>query len=124
MDIWSLGCIFSEFYLPRPLFEGDFSNAKGEGNNDLDQLGKIFMYLGTPTAEEWPHHDLLPRYIEFQSTSKAPYILPPGTDKSSVDFLNQLLVLNPNKRITAQEALASEYFNSLPLPSPAHSLPR
>jgi cyclin-dependent kinase 7 len=125
MDIWSLGCIFAEFFLPQPMFQGrlDFGRGK-EGNNEIDQLGKIFMYLGTPNESDWPEHNLLSRYVEFQTTSRAPYLLPPGTDKGAVDFLERLLVLNPNKRLSAEEALNHKYFTSAPAPSVPSSLPR
>ena len=33
VDIWSVGCIFAELYLKKPLFQGEY---------DIDQLFKIF----------------------------------------------------------------------------------
>ena len=39
------------------------------GNGDeLDQLGKIFTVLGTPTKEDWPHVGELAAYVEFTET--------------------------------------------------------
>jgi cyclin-dependent kinase 1 len=37
IDIWSIGCIFSEMVTRRPLFHGD---------SEIDQLFKIFRYVG------------------------------------------------------------------------------
>lgn len=45
VDMWSLGCIFSEMVEKRPLFMGD---------SEIDQIFKIFQYHGTPTVTEWP----------------------------------------------------------------------
>ena len=45
VDIWSCGCILAELYLRRPLFPGQY---------EIDQLGKIFGILGTPSESEWP----------------------------------------------------------------------
>ena len=36
VDVWSLGCIFAEFFYKQPLCKGD---------NDIDQLSKIFRVL-------------------------------------------------------------------------------
>ena len=42
------------------------------GESDLDQLGKIFQALGTPTSQNWPHARLLPQFVEFQATPPPP----------------------------------------------------
>ncbi|KAJ2722889.1 Cyclin-dependent kinase catalytic subunit [Coemansia sp. Benny D115] len=42
MDMWSVGCIFAEMVLRRPIFPGD---------SEIDELFKIFRVLGTPTPE-------------------------------------------------------------------------
>jgi cyclin-dependent kinase 7 len=43
--MWSLGCIFAEMMLRLPFLAGD---------SDIEQLGKIFHALGTPTEADWP----------------------------------------------------------------------
>jgi len=42
VDIWSVGCIFAEFYLRKPLF------VNFEKENQIDILTSIFMLLGIP----------------------------------------------------------------------------
>jgi len=43
-DLWALGCVFAELMLRKPYIAG---------SSDLDQLGRVFSALGTPTEEEW-----------------------------------------------------------------------
>lgn len=53
VDIWSVGCIFAEIVTRKPLFAG---------NNEEEQLQKIFSIRGTPTEEDWPGFRELPLY--------------------------------------------------------------
>ena len=45
-------------------------------------------------------------------------------DKYALDLLDRFLTLNPDKRITAKEALEHEYFKSRPLACAPSSLPK
>ena len=45
VDIWAIGCIFAELMLRTAYFPGE---------DDFDQLAKIFAGLGTPTEKKWP----------------------------------------------------------------------
>lgn len=45
VDIWSIGAIIAELMNLSPLFPG---------NNDIDQIFKVFQVMGTPTLETWP----------------------------------------------------------------------
>ena len=42
-------------------------------------------------------------------------VLLPSAHSDEVDFLRQLLILNPNNRLTAKNALESAYFSVTPL---------
>ncbi len=42
------------------------------GDSDLDQLGKIFQALGTPTEANWPGCTSLPQYVDFNPTPAQP----------------------------------------------------
>ena len=55
--------VHAELLLRRPWFPG---------NSDIDQLGKVYQALGTPTPEAWPSVQLLPHYMEFTSTPAVP----------------------------------------------------
>lgn len=101
-DMWSVGCIFAELMLRMPYLPGD---------SDIDQLAKIFQARGTPTKEDWPDHDTLPAYIEFTETPEPDHkMLFTASSPEALDLLNQILQLNPLKRITAREALKHKYF--------------
>ena len=43
VDIWSVCCILAELIMRKPLFPGQY---------EVDQLGKIFEVLGTPTEAD------------------------------------------------------------------------
>ncbi|CAE8644874.1 unnamed protein product, partial [Polarella glacialis] len=45
VDMWSVGCIFAEILLRKPVFEG---------KAELHQLGLIFGLTGLPDEETWP----------------------------------------------------------------------
>ncbi|KAF8407528.1 hypothetical protein HHK36_006662 [Tetracentron sinense] len=53
VDVWSVGCIFAEMVNQRPLFPGD---------SEIDELFKIFRFLGTPNEEIWPGVTSLPDF--------------------------------------------------------------
>lgn len=45
VDIWSLGVIFVEMMTLKTLFPGQ---------NDIDQMSKVFQVMGTPNISSWP----------------------------------------------------------------------
>ena len=49
--MWSVGTIFGELLLMKPLFPG---------KSELDQLNCIFKDLGTPNEKIWPEYNSLP----------------------------------------------------------------
>jgi len=105
VDIWSVGCIFAEMVNGRPLFPG---------SSERDQLIKIFRVLGTPDPNTWPGMTELPEYKEdFTLYPKISFkkIIP--LDDCGLELLEQMLVYDPAKRISAQDALRHSYFQDL-----------
>ncbi|PKC12574.1 Pkinase-domain-containing protein [Rhizophagus irregularis] len=106
IDVWSAGCIFAEMASGRPLFPG--SSIK-------DQLLRIFTVLGTPTEETWPRVSQLPEYkSDFAIYNRIPLeSLLPKLDSSGIDLLSQLIEYQPEKRLSAEDALQHPYFEEI-----------
>lgn len=103
VDIWSVGCIFAEMVNGRPLFPG---------TSDADQLFKIFEILGTPSLESWPGMKELSEYKENfpQFPGSSLQEICPTLDEEGINLLGLMLQYDPDKRISAEEALRHHYF--------------
>ncbi|GMH01172.1 hypothetical protein Nepgr_003011 [Nepenthes gracilis] len=117
VDMWSVGCIMAELLSNKPLFDG---------KTEFDQLDKIFKTLGTPTERIWPGYLQLPGvkinivqhpynvlHKKFPRTS---FTGSPVLSDLGLDLLSQLLTYDPDKRITAEDALNHGWFHEVPLP--------
>lgn len=109
VDMWSIGCIFAEMVLGRPLFSGV---------SEADQLDKIFRLLGTVRVRDYPGIEELPEYSpdvlpQYPPPRGGIGSLVPTLDASGVDLLNKMLQYDPSKRITAQGALEHPFFFDL-----------
>lgn len=107
IDMWGVGCIFSEMVTGRPLFPG----ATVE-----EQLHFIFRLLGTPTEETWPG---IGANAEFRA-HKYPAYPPEGLrhhaprlDHDGADLLGKLLQFEGRRRVPAAEAMAHPFFACL-----------
>ena len=91
------------------------------GHSELDQLASIFTILGTPTEAMWPEFLNLPVCGKVNFTVHPPSnwrgALFPQTTDLEYDLLSRCLVFNPQKRITATEAVSHPYFTEYPLPA-------
>lgn len=119
IDIWSAGCIMGELVLGDFLFKGE---------NEIDQLTKIFSTLGNAVEDNWPGVSDLPNYIEFDwKQDKDLDATFSDQTEDFKDLINKMLRLDPSQRISVDEALEHPYFKSepkacdpsdLPLPTP------
>ncbi|XP_058223836.1 mitogen-activated protein kinase homolog MMK2-like [Rhododendron vialii] len=108
IDIWSVGCILGEIATREPLFPG---------KDYVQQLRLITELLGSPdeTSLGFLRSDnarkyvkQLPRYPKQQFSARFPNMSP-----LALDLLEKMLVFDPNKRITVDEALCHPFLSSL-----------
>lgn len=110
VDMWSMGCIFAEFYTLKPVFQA---------RNELEALDKAFKILGYPTSTHSPHLLDLPRLKDKFPTLSQYSVQPHGAsfpmiDNSlALDLLSKMLALDPRERITAKEALRHDFFKPI-----------
>ena len=109
VDMWSIGTIFAEMATGKPLFTG---------NSENDQLKKIFAIMGTPTdnyassLRELPEWGVGDNNFE-KNEPKSFKELFPELDTEGIDLLEKLLRLEPDKRISAEEALKHPFFDDI-----------
>ena len=107
--MWSLGCLFGELVRNRVTFPG---------SSEIDQMGKIFGVLGSPTLESWPQITALPgsKNLRLQGNpSLLSQVFPLGDiTPPGFDFIEKLLRYNSATRMSAAEALRHDYFAARP----------
>mmetsp|Transcript_4793 Transcript_4793/g.5780 ORF Transcript_4793/g.5780 Transcript_4793/m.5780 type:complete len:396 (-) Transcript_4793:48-1235(-) len=109
VDIWSVGCIFAELLSRKPFFQG---------NNPHHQLTLIVSILGCPNQEElgFTTHPVARLALQRASRSAPTGLkqnLSPDVDEDALDLLSKMLVMNPDERITVEEALKHPYLSDL-----------
>ncbi|KAI9191777.1 hypothetical protein LWI28_013278 [Acer negundo] len=117
IDLWSLGCIFTELLTLQPLFPGI---------SDIDQLSRIINVLGNLTEQVWPGCAELSDYktISFNKVEK-PIGLEsclPNRSADEISLVQKLVCYDPASRATAMEMLHDKYLNEEPLPVPTSEL--
>lgn len=104
VDIFSLGCIFAELYTLNPLFKG---------HSEKDQLQRIFEISGLPAMLDWPCDALISRN-SFPHFPKVPLDrVVPGMSSIALNLLENMLMFNPSRRLSAMDALTHLYFHEL-----------
>uniref|UniRef100_A0A158P8D4 mitogen-activated protein kinase n=1 Tax=Angiostrongylus cantonensis TaxID=6313 RepID=A0A158P8D4_ANGCA len=107
VDLWSVGCITAELMFGEPLFPGEDSNAQYEmitklcGSPDEDLMRKIEA-TSPATRRVVESYKQYKRQDFRQRFSGYPPLF--------VDFLDKILVLDPEKRLTVDSSLAHPYF--------------
>nr|AEQ28763.1 mitogen-activated protein kinase 1 [Prunus salicina] len=108
IDIWSVGCILGEIMTRRPLFPGkDYVHqlrliTELLGSPDDSSLG----FLRSDNARRYVRQ--LPQYPKQSFSAGFPNMSP-----GAVDLLEKMLVFDPNRRITVDEALCHPYLAPL-----------
>ncbi|GER31301.1 protein kinase superfamily protein [Striga asiatica] len=117
VDLWSVGCVFCEIFLGKPLFKG---------RTEVEQLHKIFKLCGSPPNDYWkesklPLANMFKPQLPYESRLRERCREFP---KSAVSLIETFLSIEPYKRGTASSALDSKYFRMLPYACDPASLPK
>jgi mitogen-activated protein kinase 15 len=101
VDMWAVGCIVAELYAGKPLFPG---------TSTLDQMERVVAFTGPPSAS-----DIAAMKSEFAETMIASltYGHPrmtlkqklPTADADTIDFIEKMMVFNPEGRMPVAIAL-------------------
>uniref|UniRef100_A0A452S957 Stress-activated protein kinase JNK n=1 Tax=Ursus americanus TaxID=9643 RepID=A0A452S957_URSAM len=129
VDIWSVGCIMAEMVLHKVLFPG---------RDYIDQWNKVIEQLGTPSADFMKklqptvrnYVENRPKYPGIKFEELFPdWIFPSESERDKIktsqarDLLSKMLVIDPDKRISVDEALRHPYITVWYDPAEAEAPP-
>ncbi|CAA0828394.1 Protein kinase superfamily protein [Striga hermonthica] len=117
VDLWSVGCVFAELFIGRPLLKG---------RTEVEQLHKIFKLCGSPPDDYWkkcrlPLATMFKPQQPYESTLRERCKEFP---KSAIGLIETFLSVEPYKRGSASSSLKSEYFHTKPYACDPSSLPK
>ncbi|XP_043650728.1 cyclin-dependent kinase 12 [Drosophila teissieri] len=118
IDVWSCGCILGELFVKRPLFQA---------NAEMAQLETISKICGSPVPAVWPNVIKLPLFHTLKQKKTHRRRLREDFEfmpAPALDLLDKMLDLDPDKRITAEDALRSPWLKKInPDEMPTPQLP-
>ena len=126
VDIWSAGCILFEMATSKVLFQA-------KDGKEITTLYEIFKVCGRPTDENWPEFknlknnaSVVSKIQAFPEHSCLNDILRqiPSEFEGLADLLSKMIVMNPRRRITAEDALNHPFFRNMKADTDPHNLPK
>ncbi|KAK2464834.1 hypothetical protein APHAL10511_003133 [Amanita phalloides] len=126
IDCWAVGCVLAELASLRPIFKGEEAKIEGKKTTgglpfQRDQVLKIFEVLGTPD-DDWPNLIYMSEYQNMKRLDHYPNRLHEWCQSRlrnplAYDLLRLLFAYNPDKRLSAREALRHRWFSEEPKPT-------
>jgi len=137
IDLFATGLVFAELHSLRPLLPG---------TSEIDQLSKMMSLLGPPSETLWEEGASRMKQLNFSlvSTNEAATTtvqedvrersnidrvesaircaLPEFTSPMVITLIRQLVAWNPSSRLSANDALQHEYFQSTPGSQHTHNI--
>ncbi|KAB1215367.1 Mitogen-activated protein kinase 2 [Morella rubra] len=108
IDVWSVGCILGEIATREPLFPG---------KDYVHQLRLITELIGSPDDASlgFLRSDNARRYVRQLPQLRKQHFSArfPSMSPGALDLLEKMLIFDPSKRITVEEALSHPYVSSL-----------
>jgi len=108
VDVWSTGCSFGELLSRKVLFPGQ---------QYIDQIKLILNMRGSPDQHTLSliTNEYALKYVKSLPNKEKVNLetLFPNTPPVALDLLDRLLDLNPERRITTEEALKHPFLESL-----------
>ncbi|OQV16434.1 Cyclin-dependent kinase 8 [Hypsibius exemplaris] len=128
IDIWAIGCIFAELLTSEPIFHCRQEDIKVSNPYHREQLDKIFNVMGYPNERDWEDIKCMPEYSqmtkEFKKQNFHNLSLTKYSEKHKIKadgaafaLLSKMLIMDPTKRLTSDEALKDPYFSEDPQPT-------
>lgn len=113
VDMWAIGCILIETMIRKPLFPG---------KSTKNQVQLVLELLGLPSKEEFyklkskyefqVDYDFLPIKINKKNLKTLFSLHNINCSPECMDFLKKIMVFDPEKRLTVEEALSHPYMSS------------
>jgi serine/threonine protein kinase len=116
IDVWSIGCIFAELLRPKGKKQRNY--ALFPADNEAMQIIEILRVLGTPSVKELRGGQkdidgIIESWYSVGGDKQYPPMdlndLFPHCSKDAIHLLKRMLEINPEKRITIDEALQHPY---------------
>lgn len=113
VDVWALGCIFGEMIARKPIFPGQ---------DYIDQLHLIMNTIGTLEDDElgFLTNPRARKFMNSERKKRGNTISKPlekifknSIHVEALDLIKKMLVIDPNKRISVDDALSHPYFASI-----------